>query len=65
MIPSRVAFGRRSRARRLTQLRADVRDVAVDGMRAEDQAICDLRVGQARRDEPEDLQLAPAQFAVV
>jgi hypothetical protein len=39
------------------QLAADVRDVTVNGMRAEHQLLCDLVVGETARDASEDLAL--------
>jgi hypothetical protein len=53
--------GGRRRARRLSQFPPDVRDVAVNRVLAQDEALRDLGVVQAVRDEPEYLELASAQ----
>ena len=56
--------GRRGRrARGPPQLRQDVRHVAVHGVRADHEALGDLRVAQARRDERENLPFPGAQLA--
>jgi predicted solute-binding protein len=44
--------------RRATQLAADVRDVAVHGMRTQEQLLCDLAIAETARHAGEDLALA-------
>jgi len=49
------------RPRGATQLAADVRDVAVNGMRAQYQLLCDLAIAQTTRYAGEDLTLTTGQ----
>ena len=58
-----VGEGRRRGAGGHVELREDVADVPVDGPFADRQGLGDRPVGQAGRDEPQDLDLARAQAA--
>src|SRR5439155_18433541 len=51
------------RPRRLAKLAADVGDVPVNRVLAEDETCGDLRVAKPLGDETEDLQLAPGQHS--
>src|SRR5215217_3126245 len=59
--PRGVADGRGARGQR--ELRAHVGDVAVHGVRADDEPARDLGVGQALGHEAQDLDLAPRELA--
>ena len=60
----RECVGHGGRPGRLTHLDEDVRDVPVDGVRAERQGLGDLLVGQAVGDTPQDLALPLAEEGV-
>ena len=61
--PGRV--GRRRGARRLAELRADVGDVAVHGVRADDQPRGDVGVAEPLGDQSQDLRLGAQRSASI